>query len=110
MSWCANECGYIDIEVIPKFINCVVGSRWFQDRGLWQERNYEPRCGDLIFFDWDDGAGQDGRPDHVGIVEKTENGRVYTIEGNSGDQCKQRQYSVGHYEIYGYATPAYENM
>ncbi len=110
VSWCANECGYIDIEVIPKFINCVVGSRWFQDRGLWQERNYEPRCGDLIFFDWDDGAGQDGRPDHVGIVEKTENGRVYTIEGNSGDQCKQRQYSVGHYEIYGYATPAYENM
>ena len=29
------------------------------------------------------------------IVEKCENGTVYTVEGNSGDACKQRQYAVG---------------
>lgn len=43
-------------------------------------------------------------PDHVGIVEKVENGRVYTVEGNSGDKCCQRSYSVGYYEIYGYGA------
>ena len=46
-------------------------------------------------------------PDHVGIVERVENGVVYTVEGNSSDSCRQRSYSVGHYEIWGYATPVY---
>ena len=111
VSWCANECGYIDTGVIPKFAGCVTGSRWFKDRGLWQDNSYEPRPGDLIFFDWDDPGGysgpQDGVPDHVGIVEKVENGIVYTVEGNSGDRCREAHYPVGYYEIYGYGTPAY---
>jgi len=107
VSWCANECGYIETGVIPKFAGCGNGVQWFKDRGLWQERNYEPRPGDLIFFDWNDENGQDGSPDHVGIVEKVENGTVYTVEGNSGDSCRERQYLIGHYEIYGYGTPAY---
>ena len=49
----------------------------------------------------------DGTTDHVGIVEKCENGTVYTVEGNSGDACKQRQYAVGSSNIYGYGIPAY---
>ena len=40
-------------------------------------------------------------------VEKCENGTVYTVEGNSGDACKQRQYAVGSSNIYGYGIPAY---
>ena len=59
--------------------------------------------GDIIFFDWEG----DGTTDHVGIVEKCENGTVYTVEGNSGDACKQRQYAVGSSNIYGYGIPAY---
>ena len=106
VSWCANECGYIDTGVIPKFAACASqGVPWFQERGLWQDNSYEPRPGDIIFFDWDDG-GQDGSSDHVGIVEKVENGRVYTVEGNSGDSVRQNSYPVGYYEIYGYGTPA----
>ena len=73
VSWCANECGYLDTGVIPRFANCSIGIRWFQERGLWQDGNYEPRPGDLIFFDWDDeDEGQDGAADHVGIVEKVD--------------------------------------
>ena len=107
VSWCANECGYIEAGVIPKFAACASqGVPWFQERGLWQDNSYEPRPGDIIFFDWDDG-GQDGSSDHVGIVEKVENGRVYTVEGNSGDSVRQNSYPVGYYEIYGYGTPAY---
>lgn len=106
VSWCANECGYIDAGVIPKFAGCVQGSRWFKERGLWQDKSYIPNPGDVVFFDWDDPGGfsgpQDGVPDHVGIVERVENGRVYTVEGNSGDKCCQRGYLLGYYEIYGY--------
>ena len=110
VSWCANECGYIDSGVIPKFAGCVHGVQWFKDRGQWQDGSFEPSAGQIIFFDWDNkgsSGSQDGQSDHVGIVEKCENGIVYTIEGNSGDSCRQRQYPVGHYEILGYGVPAY---
>ena len=63
----------------------------------------EPQAGDIIFFDWGNGSFID----HVGIVEKCENGMVYTVEGNSGDDCKQRSYPVGSNSIYGYGLPAY---
>lgn len=110
VSWCANECGYLDAGVIPKTAGCISGSNWFKDRGLWQDNSYEPRPGDIIYFDWDNKGSsgpQDGLADHVGIVEKVENGLVYTVEGNSGDSCRENRYAVGHYEIYGYGTPAY---
>ncbi len=104
VSWCANECGYIEAGVIPKFAACASqGVPWFQERGLWQSGSYEPRSGDIIFFDWDG----DMSADHVGIVEKVENGRVYTVEGNSGDSVRQNSYPIGYYEIYGYGIPAY---
>ena len=107
VSWCADQCGYIESGVIPKFSACVDGVSWFRSNGQWQDRNYEPQAGDIIFFDWADENGQNGRADHVGIVQRTEKGIVYTVEGNSGDVCRERQYSVGHYEILGYGVPAY---
>ena len=61
--------------------------------------------GDIIFFDWAD--KRDGKADHVGIVEKSENGKVYTIEGNSNDSCRQKDYDVNSEEILGYGTPIY---
>lgn len=108
VSWCANECGYIEAGVIPRFAACASqGVPWFKERGQWQDNSYEPRPGDIIFFDWDDEGAQDGESDHVGIVERVEDGRVYTVEGNSGDSCRQRSYPLGYYEIYGYGIPAY---
>ena len=105
VSWCANECGYIDTGVIPKYAGCVNGVQWFKDRGQWMDGSAEPAPGMIIFFDWDDENGQDGLSDHTGIVEKVENGRVYTIEGNSGDSVRQNSYPVGHYEVLGYGCP-----
>jgi len=44
----------------------------------------------------------------LGLADvKVENGRVYTIEGNSGDACQQNSYPIGYFEIYGYGTPKY---
>lgn len=105
VSWCANECGYIDTGVIPKYAGCVNGVQWFKDRGQWLDNSAEPAPGMIIFFDWDDENGQDGLSDHTGIVEKVENGRVYTIEGNSGDSVRQNSYPVGYYEVLGYGCP-----
>ena len=103
VSWCADQCGYIESGIIPKFSGCVDGANWFKGNGQWKDRSYEPSAGDIIFFDWEG----DGETDHVGIVEKCENGAVYTVEGNSGDACRQKQYAVGSSVIYGYGIPAY---
>ena len=102
-SWCADQCGYLESGIIPKFSLCSDGVDWFKGRGQWQDKNYEPQAGDLIFFDW----GSDGSIDHVGIVEKCENGTVYTVEGNSGDACRQQSYPVGSGFVYGYGCPNY---
>ena len=106
VSWCFNECGYLDTGTAPKFAGCVGGVEWFRSREQWADNTIEPAPGMIVFFDWNDPNGasgpQDGEADHVGIVEKCENGIVYTIEGNSGDSCRQNQYPVEYYEILGY--------
>lgn len=106
VSWCANQCGYIENGIIPKFASCESeGVAWFQACGLWQNGGYTPKPGDIIFFDWAD--KHDGIADHVGIVKCVENGRVYTIEGNSNDSCCEKNYDLNSNEIRGYGTPMY---
>lgn len=109
VSWCANQCGYIDAGVIPKFSGCEWGVAWFKQRGQWADRSITPEPGMIIFFDWEDeeDGGIDGLPDHVGIVEKVENGRIYTIEGNTADSVRERSYPVGYFEILGYGIFGY---
>ena len=88
VSWCADQCGYIENGVIPKYAGCVWGVEWFRERNQWADNSIEPTPGMIIFFDWDNKGGsgpQDGESDHTGIVEKVEDGIVYTIEGNSSE-------------------------
>lgn len=106
VSWCANQCGYIESGVIPKFASCGSGGvPWFKSHGLWQSGggSYIPKTGDIIFFDWD----LNGAPNHVGIVENCDGNTVYTIEGNSGNACRRKSYNLYSSVIYGYGTPAY---
>lgn len=98
VSWCADQSGLIANGTAPRFSLCSDGMGWFQSSGKWQGNTYQPSAGTIIFFDWNG----DGNPDHVGIVEKCENGRVYTIEGNSGNAVRQRNYAVGARVILGY--------
>ena len=45
VSFCANECGYIEAGIIPKFASCQSeGVAWFQTCGLWQDRSYTPKA------------------------------------------------------------------
>ena len=103
VSWCADQCGYIEAGVIPKFSLCSAGMEWFESRGQFMDGSYVPASGDLVFFDW----GNDGSIDHVGIVESVVDGTVYTVEGNSGDKVARRSYPIGYGQIVGYGVPAY---
>lgn len=110
VSWCADQCGYIEAGICPKYAGCSNGVQWFKERGQWLDNTAEPAPGMVIFFDWDikgDSGPQDGSPDHTGIVERVENGMIYTIEGNSGDACRERTYPLGYYEILGYGSLKY---
>ena len=100
VSWCADQCGLIDSGAMPRFSGVGTGVNWFQPRGQWLPGSATPEPGMLIFFKW---YGSDASiADHVGIVERVENGRVYTIEGNSNDMVRRNSYPVGHGEILGY--------
>ena len=96
VSWCYGQMGLSE----PRFSACQSqGIPWFQSHGQWGGRDYANIApGDAIFFDWD----LDGRADHVGIVVGTDGSRVYTVEGNSGDACKIKSYSLTYECIKGY--------
>lgn len=102
VSWCADKTGYLN-KIIPKFAACMDGAAWFKNRNQWKGRNYTPRSGDIIFFNWDG----DGKIDHVGIVVNAAKGVVNTIEGNSRNACKRRTYDLGSSYIAGYGIPRY---
>ena len=96
VSWCYGQMGLSE----PRFASCQSqGIPWFQSHGQWGGRDYANIApGDAIFFDWD----LDGRADHVGLVVGTDGSRVYTVEGNSGDACKIKSYSLTYECIKGY--------
>ena len=100
VSWCADQCGYIESGAMPKHSYCPTGVEWFRSRGQWQDRNSIPAPGSIIYFDW----GGDGAADHVGIVESCDGSTVYTIEGNANNACKRLSYAVGDRRILGYGT------
>lgn len=103
VSWCADKAGLIENGNAPLFSYCPDGIEWFKRQGRWKDVDYTPVAGNIIFFDWtDEHGGRDGISDHVGIVEKCENGIVYTIEGNSNDEVKQNYYSKENKSILGY--------
>ena len=96
VSWCYGQMGLSE----PRFSACQAqGIPWFQSHGQWGGPDYANIApGDAIFFDWD----LDGSADHVGLVVGTDGSRVYTVEGNSGDACKIKSYSLSYECIKGY--------
>ena len=96
VSWCYGQMGLSE----PRFAACQSqGIPWFTSHGQWGARGYENIApGDAIFFDWD----LDGSADHVGLVIGRDEGRVYTVEGNSGDACKIKSYPLDYACIKGY--------
>lgn len=104
VSWVANQNNVLNTK-IPKFIWVKKGVDFFKENNQFKyPKNYTPKEGDVIFFDWNNNP----IVDHVGIVEKVSKGYVYTIEGNSGKiDVKRKKYKLNSSFIYGYGIPSY---
>lgn len=63
----------------------------------------DPEPGDQIFF------GAIANSNHTGIVTDVKDGRVYTVEGNSGDAVKAHSYALNNSKINGYGRPRYDD-
>ncbi|MFI7126007.1 CHAP domain-containing protein [Nonomuraea sp. NPDC050153] len=78
--------------------------RWYPGTATAIREHAEP--GAIVFFDWD-GTNTISKIDHVGVIEKNlGDGRVQTIEGNTGDACKRRVRAAA--VIAGFWNPPYK--
>lgn len=114
VSWCADKTGLRASGQIPYFSFVGDGVHWFKTKGKWisgsdiNSSNYDKiiRPGMIIFFDWLEDGKRDGHGDHVGIVTKVANGRIYTVEGNKDDKVAEGSYPVGNKNILGFGIVA----
>lgn len=101
--WCANQVG-LSTDVIPRFALCVddsyptSGSKQFKDMGRWEDKDYVPAPGDLIFL----------TQSHVGIVEYVTDTEIHSIDGNWGDSVKRVTRPLGDSTIAGFGLPVYD--
>ena len=81
----------------------------FKEMGIWvEDGSIVPNPGDIIVFNWDDGTQpNDGDSDHIGYVEKVENGQIVTIEGNMHECVDRRYIEIAWGYIRGFAQPKY---
>jgi hypothetical protein len=105
-AWCADFVSYCAKQA-GLHLN-TASAQGVQDaitkQGNWKGR-HDPKPGDALTFAWD---GKGGWADHVGMVEKTfmKGGKLWvqTIEGNSSDQVRRKQYPADSAVIKGYGT------
>ena len=106
--WCADFVSWVHRQAgkqIPGNQRSLASVQHMEDQmkkhGMFHKNN--PKPGDVIFFK-NRGGSDRGSGRHVGIVERVANGRVYTIEGNSGNMVRRRSYPLGLRRISGYGT------
>lgn len=108
LDWCAmfvaysaNEAG-IPTTIIPRLAKVEFIKNFYERKKLFEYRgNYTPKRGDIIIFE---------DTSHVGIVLYVENGRVYTIEGNTSNMVAPRNYNLNDTYILGYGLPEYDKL
>lgn len=85
--WCVTfvwdvfrQCGLSDYFYDgKKTASCGAVRTWGARVGIMYGSYDNTQAGDLILFDFD----KDGKSDHIGIIEKFENDKFITIEGNT---------------------------
>jgi hypothetical protein len=101
ISWAADKAGLQDY--VGQFAYTVAHAKWFKKKDAWTT---EPAPGALVFFDYDKSNDLDAI-DHVGVVERVEDGKLQTIEANvDGGNLKQKVRETGEDDIVvGYGRP-----
>lgn len=104
--WCANFVAWSFRQAgtpLPGNQRSLASVQYMEDQmkanGMFHRGTPQP--GDIIFFA-NRGGSDAGRGRHVGIVERVENGRVHTIEGNSSNSVRRRSYDLNNPRISGY--------
>lgn len=106
-SWSADQAGYnlVEFDTVTSDLNdfpntAIAGRtmRFFNTNNRLQYSlayggNYTPVSGDIIGFTWDNNPDLVWL-DHVGIVEKCENGMITTIEGNRSGEVTRWEYPI----------------
>ena len=85
----------------PYGAGCKCSVQYYKEAGRFYPRaQATPKPGDQIFF---------GNPaSHTGMVRRIEDGKVYTVEGNSGNAVRFRSYELTDGSILGYGRPRYD--
>lgn len=104
--WCANFVAWSFRQAgtpLPGNQRSLAGVQYMENQ---MKRNNmfhrgTPQPGDIIFFA-NRGGSDAGSGRHVGIVERVENGRVHTVEGNSSNSVRRRSYDLNNARISGY--------
>lgn len=103
-AWCADFATYVARECgahIPHFSSVSQILAWGKENGRFSAT---AKAGDLIIFKGTNSKGK--QVSHTGIVTRVENGKVYTIEGNTSDKVAERSYSLNDSRITGYVSVA----
>ena len=108
VSACAIKAGAVDL--IGTEISCENHIVIFKKKGIWiEDGTVKPKVGDIILFNWDQKTQpNDGRADHIGIVEQQYGNTIVCIEGNKGEAVARRTINVGWGYIRGFARPKYD--
>ena len=103
VSWCLRQSG-VPSSVAVNEVSCQRMVDWYRSASVFHRRGdgYRPVPGDIIMFRYGSGGAN-----HVGLVIGVEDGRVYTIEGNTSDMVGLRSYSLNNSAILGYCVPDY---
>jgi len=91
-------------------INFVYNDNCSKFTGKNGSGTYTPKQGDLIFFNWSNNwngslpLNTSTYANHIGIVQRVENGNVITIEGNSNNAVREKSYALTSCQVMGYGS------
>ena len=100
VSFCLHYAGVEQADV-PYAAGCVYWTERLEDAGLYKSAGeYEPKTGDLVFFDTDG----DGASDHVGIVTELRGETMETVEGNVGGEVVEKRHELTDEDVFGFGA------
>lgn len=100
VSWCAYHADSQFQKLVPKTASTDAGMAWYKAEGRFKEvisERYVPKRNDIIYF-------KSAGASHVGIVESSDGISVKTIEGNTSNSVKRRDYDINNITITGYGV------
>lgn len=108
-NWCAmfttviaNKCG-LTADQFPYEVSVHYQVQWAKKNGKFYTDPSKIAANDLIVYDWQG----DGVLDHVGIIGRVADGKVYVIEGNINDTVGYRTLPLTSKSIKGYISINY---